>query len=124
MADTTDLKSVARKGVRVRLPPQAPHLERTHMDCMTLTEAINRCEDRPAAYVLRSADGTYLYKGACRNMARRMCDHRAGRVSRTKNRRPLTLVYFEYMPDFRAARQRENYLKSGTGRAFLQSILG
>ena len=25
MADATDLKSVVRKGVRVRLPPSAPH---------------------------------------------------------------------------------------------------
>ena len=84
-----------------------------------LSSAIDFCEPRPAAYVLSPEEGTYLYKGSCRNLQRRMKDHRAGRVSRTKNRRPLLLVYFEYCADFTEARQRENYLKTGAGRQFL-----
>jgi len=90
---------------------------------MELDEAIEASENRPAAYVLRGASQDYLYKGACRDLSKRMKDHRAGRVSRTKNRRPLTLVYFEYCADFSQARKRENYLKSGIGREFLSQIL-
>jgi predicted GIY-YIG superfamily endonuclease len=79
-------------------------------------------EARPAAYVLQGAAGGDLYKGACRDLQRRLRDHAAGRVAHTKNHRPLVLVYFDYQPDFTAARQRENFFKSGAGRAFLCSL--
>jgi len=77
-------------------------------------------EHRPAAYVLRSADGTYLYKGACRDLHRRMEVHRAGGASHTKNRRPLTLVHFEYCDTYPDALRKERYFKSGHGRAWLK----
>ena len=48
--------------------------------------------------------------------------HMSGKVSRTKNRRPLELVYYEYCETYTQARQRENWLKSGQGREFLNSI--
>ncbi len=80
-------------------------------------------EKRPAAYVLRSADGKYLYKGSCRNLEKRMKDHHAGRVSCTKNRRPLTLVLAEFFETYTQARQRENFLKSGAGRNWLKTSL-
>ena len=86
---------------------------------MTLDEAIVSAEERPAAYVLLSADGAYRYKGSCRDLAARLKDHRAGRVSRTKNHRPLTLLHVEYFEAFTQARKRENYFKSGAGRDWL-----
>ena len=86
---------------------------------MDLEKAIHAAEPKPAAYVLASADGTYRYKGSCRNLAKRLKDHRAGRVSHTKNRRPLMLLHFEYFPDYSAAHRRELYLKSGAGREWL-----
>jgi hypothetical protein len=58
-----------------------------------LSEALEQVEPRPAAYVLLGADGAYLYKGACRNLQQRLRDHRAGRASHTKNRRPLRLFF-------------------------------
>ena len=78
-------------------------------------------ESRPAAYVLQSASADYLYKGSCRDLAKRMKDHSAGRVKHTKNRRPLTLLHYEYCEDYTQARQRENWLKSGVGRHWLKT---
>ena len=87
---------------------------------MDIDAAIKMLHPHPAAYVLASRDGTYLYKGSARNLIERLKDHRAGRVSRTKNRRPLTLFYYEYFPDYSAARKQELFLKSGRGRSYLK----
>ncbi len=86
---------------------------------MSLNDLIPELESRPAGYVLLSADGTYRYKGSCRNLVRRMQDHHAGRVSKTKNRRPLSLLHIKYFDDYTEARRQEPYFKSGTGRAWL-----
>ena len=87
---------------------------------MELDQAIEEAMNEPAAYVVSPTDGSYLYKGSARNLCERLKDHRAGRVGRTKNRRPLVLVYVEYTADYTAARRRENFLKSGQGRVFLK----
>ena len=81
------------------------------------------CENKPASYVLMSGAGDYLYKGSCRDLAQRMSDHHAGRVQCTKGRRPLVLVYHEYCETYTEARKRENFLKSGQGRAWLKKFL-
>jgi putative endonuclease len=91
---------------------------------LDLATAIAELEHRPAAYVLESADRSYRYKGPCRDLPVRMQDHHEGRVSRTKNRRPLKLIYFEYFGEYGMARQREMYLKSGAGREWLQRRIG
>ncbi len=85
--------------------------------------AITVIEPKPAAYVLLNAAGDYLYKGSCRDLVKRLADHRAGRVAHTKNRRPLTLVYHEYHETYTEARQRENFLKSGQGRKWLKDYI-
>ena len=87
---------------------------------MTVEEAIGSVESGPAAYVLLSADGTYRYKGSTRNLVERMRQHADGKVSRTKIRRPLTLLHFEYFDNYTAARKRELYFKSGAGREWLK----
>ncbi len=83
---------------------------------MNLAEAIEIVESKPVAYVLLSADGTYRYKGSTHNFAERMKQHNAGKVSRTKNRRPLSLLHFERFENYTDARKRELYFKSGAGR--------
>ena len=90
---------------------------------MNLDDAIAAVESKPAAYVLMSAGQDYLYKGSCRDLKKRLADHRAGRVSHTKNRRPLSLAHFEYFENFTDARKRENFLKSGAGRTLLKSMI-
>ena len=87
----------------------------------SLDDAIMLVEVLPAAYVLCGSDGKYLYKGSCRNLCERLKSHRAGRASRTKNRRPLTLVHCEYFETYSEALTREKYFKTGTGRDWLKA---
>ena len=120
MADTRDLKSLGRKAVWVRFPPRA--LVEHNMQ-QNLTDAMTLFERKPVAYVL-SSDGTYLYKGSCRDLLARMEDHLAGRVSKTKNLRPLSLGYCKYFNCYSDARKHELYLKTGHGRAWLKRNIG
>ena len=60
------------------------------------------------------------YTGAARNLRERLRDHQAGRGKRTKNQRPLQLVYHETMPSYSEALARETFLKSGQGRKWLE----
>ena len=87
---------------------------------MDLTRAITQAEHRSAAYVVGPADGSYLYKGSARDLHERLADHHAGRVSRTKNRRPLALLFHRYFAGYGEARQFEAYLKTGVGREWLR----
>jgi putative endonuclease len=91
---------------------------------MILEEVIQTLEPRPAAYVLLSADGNYRYKGSTRNLAERMKQHAAGKVSRTKNHSPLTLLHYEYFEDYTFARKRELYFKTGSGRDWVKRRYG
>ncbi len=50
-------------------------------------------EHKPAVYALRSHDGGWVYKGSTRDLSKRVGAHFLGKVSRTKNRCPLELVY-------------------------------
>jgi putative endonuclease len=87
---------------------------------MKLEEAIPSLASRPAAYVLLSADEAYRYKGSCRDLAARMKMHFYGKVSRTRSKRPLILLHFEYVETYTEARERELYFKSGAGREWLK----
>ena len=60
---------------------------------LVLDKAIEQAKALPAVYVIAGAQNKYRYKGSCRNLRKRLSDHRAGRVSRTKNRRPLNVVF-------------------------------
>ena len=53
----------------------------------------------------------------------RISRHNQGQVSSTKFRTPLVLLYSEYFDDYSAARKREIYLKTGSGREHLKLIL-
>ena len=88
-----------------------------------LEEAIRQAEPSPAAYVVSPPDFSYLYKGSARDLRERLKDHRAGRVARTRNRRPLLLVHADYCQDYTRAQRRERWLKTGSGREWLLSLL-
>ena len=87
---------------------------------MTLEQAIAIAENKPAAYVIGSEDTSYLYKGATRDLKKRLTAHLLGKISRTKNRRPLIMVYYKYFEDFSDARKHEIFLKQGQGREWLK----
>jgi predicted GIY-YIG superfamily endonuclease len=89
-----------------------------------LLNGIEQIRAEPAAYVVGPSDVGYLYKGSARNLRERLKDHRAGRVSRTKNHRPLALFFHRYFNTYTEARAFENYLKTGVGREWLSQQIG
>lgn len=82
-----------------------------------------KLEDRPAVYVLASASGAHFFEGSARSLRTRVETHMAGMVTKTKNSRPLRLVYFEYCESYMEAKRRESWLKSEQGRHFLTQYL-
>ncbi len=74
-------------------------------------------------YVLQSLLDHKLYIGWTPNIKKRFADHCLGKVTSTKHRRPLKLVYFEACLDKASAIKREKQLKSGFGRKYLQNRL-
>ena len=74
-------------------------------------------------YVLRSASDDGFYIGYSANLRKRFKEHVKGGSFATSYRGPWTLVYYEAYLEQADALGREKYLKSGSGRRFLQSQL-
>ena len=75
-------------------------------------------------YALKSIKRKYIYVGLSENVERRLAEHQKGNNATTKPYRPFVLFYTETFETRQEARVREKYLKSGTGKEFLKSILG
>jgi putative endonuclease len=73
-------------------------------------------------YVLKSKKGK-LYKGFTNDVKRRLSEHNRGEVAFTKPYRPWELVHFSAFLDEKLAKNYEKYLKSGSGRSFLERHL-
>jgi len=61
-----------------------------------------------------------LYVGSTNDIARRLTEHNSGKVDSTKNRTPFSLEAYFAVKDKSRAIELEQYLKTGSGRAFLQ----
>lgn len=72
-------------------------------------------------YVLQSKQDQNFYTGVTENLRERLKDHNYGRVSSTKNRRPLKLVYFEGCLSKKDVTKRERYLKTAWGKRFIKN---
>lgn len=75
-------------------------------------------------YVLKSEEDNKLYIGWTNDLRLRVENHNKGKVTATKHRVPLVLVYYEACLDKKKAIEREKQLKSGFGRAYLKRRLG
>ena len=84
-----------------------------------LADQIAQIPEMPGVYVLLGQNGQH-YTGAARNLRERLRDHQAGRGKRTKNQRPLRLIYHEIASSYPEALAREAFLKSGQGRQWLE----
>jgi putative endonuclease len=71
-------------------------------------------------YVLKSKIDNKLYVGWTLDLKKRIAKHEKGLVEATKNRVPLSLVYYEACLNKESAIKREKQLKSGFGRAYLK----
>ena len=74
-------------------------------------------------YVLKSKRDSRHYIGVTADLARRVEDHNAGKVSSTSGRRPFELIYFEEFEILKEAIEREKYFKSAAGRKYLKKRL-
>ena len=73
-------------------------------------------------YVLKCQDGFYI--GCTDDISDRILRHQNGYVPATKDRRPLELEQIFGFKDKHKAYNFEKYLKSGSGRAFLNKHFG
>ena len=73
-------------------------------------------------YLLRCSDET-IYTGCTGNLKQRMKAHNDGQVSYTKSKLPFELITFITFTDKYKAYQFEKYLKSGSGKAFMNKRL-
>ena len=71
-------------------------------------------------YILHSKKDEKLYIGFAPDLKKRIEKHNRGLVIATKNRRPLSLVYYESYISRRDAKRRELFLKGGKGRSELK----
>ena len=68
-------------------------------------------------YLLRLSDGS-TYVGSTPDLAKRLEEHSMGKSISTGNKLPIELVASICLRSRLLARRFENYLKSGSGRAF------
>jgi putative endonuclease len=74
-------------------------------------------------YVLHSETDAGLYIGFTSDLRRRVAEHRQGQAFATAFRGPWRLTYYEAYLEEADALGREEFLKSGSGRRFLDQQL-
>ncbi|NCI50090.1 GIY-YIG nuclease family protein [Sediminibacterium roseum] len=73
-------------------------------------------------YILRCSNG-HTYVGCTQDLRERFDRHSNGHVPATKRLLPVTLLFYCAFTDKPAAFAFEKYLKSGSGRAFMNKRL-
>ena len=71
-------------------------------------------------YVLQGKEKRYV--GITNNLTRRLAEYRAGHTKGAQIVGQFRLLQKEKYPDYKSARKREKFLKSGQGREFLNSL--
>jgi putative endonuclease len=64
-----------------------------------------------------------IYVGMALNAEKRLKEHNNGKNRYTKGLRPWKIIHIEYFSDWKQARVREKFLKSGVGKEFLKSMV-
>lgn len=64
-----------------------------------------------------------FYVGYTKDIENRMFYHNSGKVTSTKNRRPLILIYYELCLNQKDATHREKYLKTSWGKRYIKTRL-
>jgi putative endonuclease len=71
-------------------------------------------------YVLRSVDFGRFYVGLTDHVERRLEEHNRGKTRSTKFYAPWTLIFVEKFETRIQAREREKYLKGGSGKEYIK----
>ena len=72
-------------------------------------------------YAIKSDVDGRIYVGFSSDIAKRLVQHNAGKTKSTKGFVPWKIIYTEEIIGRQNARNREKYLKSGSGKEFLKS---
>ena len=72
------------------------------------------------AYVLKSIEHDYYYKGHCENPEERLKEHNSGKTLSIRPFIPFKIIYLESFNTRDEAIAREKYFKSAAGRRFLK----
>ncbi len=75
------------------------------------------------AYVLKSLNHDYFYKGHCEKIDVRLKEHNAGITKSIKPYIPFKVIYFEEFGTKEEAIKREKYFKTSVGRRYLKTKL-
>jgi len=73
-------------------------------------------------YAIMSLDRNYIYVGLTNNVERRFNEHQTGKNKTTKPYRPFKIILTEQFETRVQAREKEIFLKSGTGKEFLKNL--
>jgi putative endonuclease len=76
-----------------------------------------------SVYAIKSIESNYIYVGMSSDVEKRLNEHNNGKTRSTKPYGPFRLVYEEHVGSRDKARSREKYLKSGTGKEFLKTLI-
>jgi len=74
-------------------------------------------------YILQSLQDSSLYTGSTNNLKRRFLEHNNGESKYTKKKWPWKLIYYEAYVIEKDARKREVFLKSGSGKKYIDKQL-
>jgi len=74
-------------------------------------------------YAIVSEKNHEIYVGMALSAEKRLKEHNIGKNRYTKGLRPWRIFKIEYFPDWKEARVREKYLKSGIGKELLRSLV-
>jgi putative endonuclease len=74
-------------------------------------------------YILLSLKDKATYVGMALDAVNRLKEHNAGKSRYTRAHLPWKIIYTEQHPDWTSARIREKYLKSTTGKTWLEKQL-
>ena len=91
---------------------------KAHLNLMKFSYFYFMKEQVWTVYVIKCSDKTY-YVGCTNNLENRLERHSKGQVISTKSRLPIALVTHIVFRDKYKAYAFEKYLKSGSGRAFM-----
>jgi putative endonuclease len=75
------------------------------------------------AYVVKSEDHDFHYKGHCEDLDKRLKQHNSGMTESIRKYIPFKIVYSEEFATRGEAVKREKYFKSAAGRRFLKTKL-
>jgi putative endonuclease len=74
-------------------------------------------------YAISSLVKTFIYVGMTEKLTERLVRHNKGFVRSTKRYAPFNLIYTENCETGQQAREREKFLKSTSGKRFLNPLI-